>query len=178
MKPLLTLLVLLGITSSVMAYNATASPNCTLCILDQDGKPVAGLKIRRDWDGSDNQKGFEEATTDKDGKVSFEKVIIMRSVIKRIFKPLLAFVPASCGPESETTSFTSLTIYWPGDYDLKLPSNVYKHKIDKFFDYYYSKDGTRINGPEKGHTSIRVFFFNRKKDFDFTLGVYKGSAEQ
>ena len=178
MKPLIILLFLLGLTSSVFGYDAVGSPNCTLRILDQDGRPVVGLKIKREWDGSDGKKGEEESATDKDGKVSFSKVIIRRSVIKRVFKPLLIFFPASCGPEWETTSFTGLTVNWPGAYELKLPLDVYKHKKDELFDYYYSKDGTRIDGPEINDKPFRIYFFDRKKDFDFTLKVYKRIAEQ
>ncbi len=178
MKVFITLLLVFGLTSSVLGYDAVGSPNCTLRILDQDGKPVVGLKIKREWDGSDDKKGEEEATTDKDGKVSFKKVTIQRSVTRRIFKPLLIFVPASCGPEWETTSFTGLTVNWPGAYDLKLSPDIYKHKKDQFFDYYYRKDGTRIDGPENNDKPFRIYFFDREKDFDFTLKIYKRSAEQ
>lgn len=179
-------LVVFAITLGLItgcAYRDTGSPQCALRIVDQEGKPIAGLKVEREWkwDGSDNHKGRDEAVTDRDGRVSFQKVIINRYVITRIFKPLLIFVPAPCGPEWEIYTMTEFIIPWSGAYDLKFPPSDYKH----VYAVYEDKNGTCITDPKEiekwlrtfkkdlSQNYIRIHFFNRKNDCDFTLMVYK-----
>ena len=173
MKPVIVLLLLLGLTSTGLGYDAIVSPKCTLHILDQDGKPVPGLKVERAWDGSDGKKGQDEVTTDSSGMVAFEKVTITRSVIKRVFKPLLIFVPASCGPEWETYSSTKITVNWPGEYSLKSVPAGFKSDGSAFSD----QGGTHINcsrpvayflshaAPELGQLKLyqRISFSTGKK---------------
>lgn len=191
MKTLLTLILLLGLTTSVLGYEAIISPKCTLHILDQDGKPIAGLHVVREWNDSGDQKGQDTATTDKDGMVVYEKVAVQRSVIRRVFKPFLIFVPASCGPNWETYSSTQITVAVStsdGSYRLKPAPAGFKPGESFFSD----NDGTRIIcsqpeqytqrhlGPEFGRNFITISFTNRKKnrDFDLTLNVSNGIAAQ
>jgi hypothetical protein len=184
MKTVLTFLLLLGITTTVSGYQTIISPKCTVRILDQDDKPIAGLSIVREWSDSGDQQGKDNATTDKDGKVVYEKVVVKRSVIKRLFKPFLIFVPAACGPNWETYSATEIIVNIKssdGSYRLKPVPSGFKPDASTFS----NKDGTKIIcaqpveftekhlGPEAGRNFITISFFNRKnnKDFDLTLNI-------
>ena len=187
MKPFIAILLFLGFAPPAGAYSDTGSPRCVLRILDQDGKPVAGLRVEREWrwDGSDDNRGKDGSVTDTNGCVSFQKITIHRSVAGKVFKPLLVFVPSPCGP-GEAYAMTQFRIGWPGRYDLKFPSDKYRHINEVFQD----KDGTCIRDPKVIEHSLQmskrdltqnyveVYFFNRKTDFDFTLTVYKKSEDQ
>ncbi len=188
---LLGLTILLGLTTTVLGYQTIISPKCTLHILDQNGNPIAGLHVIREWDDSGDQKGKDSATTDKDGMVIYEKVVIKRNAMKRVFKPLLIFVPAACGPNWETYSSTEITIAVnspDGSYSLKPIPVGFKAGESAFSD----KDGTHIIcahpveytqrhlGLEFGRNFITISFLNRKKnkDFDLTLNISNGITGQ
>ena len=98
--PLITLGVLVAVTAilAMWPYRLAASPNSKLRIVDAMKQPLAGVRVVRSWDTSEEKKGETEASTDARGEVAFERVTFRMSMLRRVSKPLLIFVPSSCGP--------------------------------------------------------------------------------
>ena len=97
MKLLTYLLVGIAAVVPVLAiwpYTLVASPNSKLRVVDDSKQPLTGVRVVRLWDTSEGQKGEEEAITDDRGEVSFKRVAVGMSMLKRLTKPLLVFVPA------------------------------------------------------------------------------------
>src|SRR5580698_7980112 len=103
-----------------------ASPNAKLRIVADSGKPLGGLRVIRKWDTSEGQKGQDEAVTDRNGEVRFDRKAFTISLFKRLTKPLSVFVPASCGPGWEIYGHAEFDIYWPGGYRLKFDGATWK----------------------------------------------------
>lgn len=154
-------------------YELVATPNSMLRIVDGRKQPLGGLRVSRAWNTSEGQKGQEETSTDSKGEVSFKQVAFSMSLLKRLTKPLLIFVPASCGPGWEVYGHSEFHIYLPDGYRLKFDPTIWK----RVNEVYQNRDGVCIGDPETVSQSsqehfVTLYFFNKRKDFDYTLTIY------
>ena len=154
-------------------YQLVASPHSTLRVVDDKKQPVSGLRVIRAWDTSEGQKGQEEASTDTKGEVSFKRVAVSMSLLKRLTKPLLIFVPASCGPGWEIYGHSEFHIYWPDGYTLKFDNTARQREAE----VYQNRDGVCIRDPDiikqsRRENYVELYFFNKPQDFDYTLIIY------
>ena len=162
---------------AIWPYTLVASPNSKVRVVDDSRQPLTGLLVVRSWETSEQQKGQQEAITDGNGQVSFRRVVVHMSLLKRLIKPLLVFVPVPCGPSWEIYGHSEFRIYWPYGYALKFDGATWK-RVDEV---YQSRDGVCIRDPEVvrqiGHENyVELYFFNKRQDFDYTLTVYRQSA--
>ncbi len=178
LKKLFTYL-LIGIAAVILVlavwpYQLVASPKANLCIVDDGKQPLAGLRVVRFWDTSEGQKGQEVGVTDSKGEVSFKRVAASMSLLKRLTKPLLIFVPASCGPGWEVYGHSEFHIYWPDGYTLKFDDAAWK----RVSEVYQNRDGVCIRDPAivrqfRHENYVELYFFNKREDFHYTLTVYR-----
>jgi hypothetical protein len=155
-------------------YRLVGSPNSTICIIDGSNQPLSGLRVTRSWDTSEGQKGQDEAVTDSRGAVNFKRVAVSMSLLKRLTKPLLIFVPAACGPGWEVYGSSEFHVYWPDGYALKFDAANWK----KVNEVYKDRDGVCVRVPEdmkqyNQENYVAFYFFNKPKDFDYTLTIYR-----
>jgi len=159
----------------LIAVLLVGSPDSKLRVVDEASKPLAGLKVVREWQTSEEKKGTAEAITDKNGEVSFPRVETSISLFKRLTKPLLVFVPASCGPSWEIYGMSTYRIYTPGRFTLKFDSKIWKRDSG----VWKRSDGLCIRDPDemkKYHPNENYqefYFFNITSSFDFTLMLFK-----
>jgi hypothetical protein len=173
-KKLLTYLLIVIVTAIVILAlwpcRLVASPHSTLRVVDGKKQPVSGLRVIRAWDTSEGQKGQEEAITDTKGEVSFKKVVVSMSVLKRLTKPLLIFVPASCGLGWDIYGHSEFHIYRPDGYTLKFDNTTWRREAE----VYQNRDGVCIRDPDvikqyRPENYVELYFFNKRQDFDYTL---------
>ena len=147
-KKLFTYLAIAILTVSLVLalwpYQLVASPRSTVRVVNDRRQPVSGLRVVRSWNTSEGQKGQEEATTGSEGGVSFEKVAVSMNLLKRLTKPLLIFVPASCGPGWEVYGHSEFDIYWPDGYTLKFDKTAWERKGE----VCQNRDGICIRDPD------------------------------
>ncbi|MEO7300764.1 MAG: hypothetical protein ABI042_19535 [Verrucomicrobiota bacterium] len=166
---------------AVLPYKLIATPNSKIRVIDDDKQPLTGLRVVRSWKTSEDQNGEEEAVTDSSGEVRFKQVGFSMSLLKRLTKPLLIFVPASCGLSWEIYGHSEFRIYWPNGYKLRFDDGTWK----KVYSVYQNNDGVYMRDPERPITHFRLktspkeerfvnfYFLNKREDFDYTLTVYK-----
>ena len=171
----LTIAIVLGILLlAIWPYQLVASPNSTIHVIDGGKQPVSGLRVIRSWETSEGQKGEEEVATDPKGEVSFKRQVFAMSLLKRLTKPLLIFVPASCGPGWEVYGKSDFKIYWPEGYTLKFDAAAWRLTGE----VYQNREGVCIRDPnvimQNRHESyVDLYAYNKRKDFDYTLTIYR-----
>ncbi len=182
-KLLIALAVFAGmiLVLAVWPYKLIATPNSKIRIVDDSKQPLVGVRIVRSWDTSEDQKGDEEAVTDSNGEVSFKQVAFSMSLLKRLTKPLLIFVPTSCGLGWEVYGSSEFRIYWPDGYKLRFDDGTWK----KVYSVYQNKDGVYMRDPErpiphfrhkhspKEESYVNFYFSKKRKDFNYTLTIYR-----
>ena len=118
-----------------------------------------------------SRRGEDEAVTDKNGQVNFQRIEFSISWLHRLTKPLLILVPASCGPGWEIYGESKFQIHMPAGYTLRF-DNAAGKKTDAENENH---DGIQIYDPavtvENGFVGLSIF--NKRKDFDYTLKAYK-----
>jgi hypothetical protein len=155
-------------------YQLVASPNSKLRVVDDSGHPLIGVRVVRGWSTSEEQHGENEAITDTSGVVSFQREAFSMSLLKRLTKPLLIFVPASCGPGWEVYGHSEFRIYWPDGYTLKFDDGSWK-RVNEVWEGH---DGICIRDPDvirqyRHESYVELYFFTMRHDFDYTLTVYR-----
>jgi len=159
------------VTLAVWPYKLTASPDSTLRIIDGNGKPLIGMRVTRQWDTSEGEKGEDQNVTDNNGQGNFKRVEFQMNRLKRIAKPLLIFMPVSCGPGWEVYGHAEFDIYCTQDYTVKFDAAAW-NKVNAT---YENRDGIHIYDPtlnaDKSH--IGLYVFNKKEDFSYTLTLYR-----
>jgi hypothetical protein len=155
---------------AIWPYRLIASPNSKIRVVDDSGRPLTGVRVVREWRTSEEHHGQDEAATDASGVVSFQQMAVHMSLLKRITKPLLVFVPASCGPGWEVYGHSEFRIYWPTGYALRLDGGKWKRE----YEVWKSADGVCIRDPaviqQYRHESyVELYFFNKRQDFEYTL---------
>jgi hypothetical protein len=158
-----------GLVLAVCPYHLVATPNSKIFIIDYKGKPLTDVRVVRRWDTSENQKGEDQAVTDASGGVAFMGTNFTMSWLKRITKPLLILVPASCGPGWEVYGHTEFEIYSPNGYKPNFDDPQWK----KVYATYENRDGINIYDPTTNTNFIGLYFFNKKADFEYTLKLSK-----
>ena len=178
--PLITLGVLVAVTAilAMWPYRLAASPNSKLRIVDAMKQPLAGVRVVRSWDTSEEKKGETEASTDARGEVAFERVTFRMSMLRRVSKPLLIFVPSSCGPGWEVYSHSTFRIYCPDDCTLKPAGGAWKTDGE----IYETADGIRIltsayNRRYRHGSWVELELLGQRKDFDYTLTVHRENKQ-
>ncbi len=165
--------VLVGL--AIWPSELVASPRTTLRIIDQDAKPLVGVRVTRHWDTSERQKGEDQQVTDNSGQVAFARVAFAISHLQRITRPLLIFVPVSCGPGWEIYGHAEFDIYWPDGYTLKFDDGAWR----KANATYENDDGIHIydplQAPDKSY--VGLYTWNKKSDFAYTLMLYKSGQK-
>jgi hypothetical protein len=188
--------VLAAVAVPLWPYRFTATPACTLRVVDQTDHAVTNITVTRSWRTSEGQRDEEDEITDANGSVSFDRETATIPLIQRIVRPLLGFVPSPCGPDSEFYQLTEFRVRWPEGYTLKFDDKAWRH-VQTIYrnrdgvcirDPQYSKRERRdtfamITPPDGGpfqfvatnrvETYAELYFFNRERDFDFTLQVHK-----
>ena len=159
---------------AICPYRLIASPNSKIRLVADSGRPLAGVRIVRKWCTSEEQHGETEAVTDSSGTVSFPQQAVHMSLLKRITKPLLIFVPASCGPGWEVYGLSEFRIYWPSGYTLRFDGDNWQRDAE----VWKNRDDVCIRDPaviqQYWHESyVELYFFNKRQDFDYTLTVYR-----
>jgi hypothetical protein len=159
---------------AIWPYRLVASPNSKIRLVDDSDRPLTGVRVVREWRTSEEQRGRTEAVTDSSGAVSFPEQAVHMSLLKRITKPLLIFVPASCGPGWEVYGHSEFRIYWPSGYTLRFDAGKWKRASE----VWKNRDGVCIRDPalilQYQHESyVELYFFNKRQDFDYTLTVYR-----
>jgi len=96
------------------------------------------------------------------------------SMLKRVTKPLLIFVPASCGPGWEVYGLSEFRIYWPSGYALRFDKDKWKRELD----VWENRDNVCIRDPaviqQYQHESyVDLYFFNKPHGFEYTLTIYR-----
>ncbi len=189
-------LVVLAVIVPLCPYHFTASPDCKLRVVDDDGKAITNITVTRSWQTSEHQKGEEQEKTDADGVVRFDKESASVPLVQRLVRPLLGFVPAPCGPESEFYQLTEFRVYWPEGYTMQLDPKSWRHVQT----VYRNRDGICIRDPafskrerhdafafvqspnggapqfmatNRVESCAELYFFNRERDFEFTLQLHK-----
>ena len=152
-------------------FRLVASPGSILRVVDDSGNPLVGLRVTRQWDTSEAQKGEDQATTDIKGEVRFGRVEFRMSQLKRIAKPLLMFVPSACGPGWEVYGHAEFDIYWPEGYALKFDPAEWK----KVYAAYENHDGIHIYDPlqSSDKTYMGLYVFNKREDFEYTVTLFE-----
>jgi hypothetical protein len=173
-----SLIALGGLFACIVAlalwpYQLVASPNSKIRVLDDSGRPLTGVRVVREWSTSEQHRGKDEAITDARGAVSFKREAFSMSLLKRITKPLLIFVPATCGPGWEVYGHSEFRIYWPDGYALRFDDGSWKRVAE----VWKGRDGICIRDPavirQYRHESyVELYFFTMRHDFDYTLTVY------
>jgi hypothetical protein len=167
-------IIILFVGLAFWPYKLVASPSSTLRVLDESGKPLVGVQVTRQWDTSEGQKGEDKSVTDHNGQVNFKGVEFRMSWLKRIAKPLLIFVPASCGPGWEVYGHAEFDIYSPQDYTIKFDDAVWK-KVNAT---YVNHDGIHIYDPTQSNKSyIGLYVFNKREDFNYTLTLFRQTSK-
>jgi hypothetical protein len=161
----------LALLLAVWPYRLVASPNVVLHVVDEGGRPLIGMRVVRQWDTSEGQKGEDETTTDAKGSVSFKRIEFRMSWLKRITKPLVIFVPASCGLGWEVYGHALFNIYWPRGYALRFDDRTWK-KADAT---YENREGIHIYDPSLASNKdyIGLYVFNKRADFEYTITLYR-----
>jgi len=162
---------------AIWPYRLVASPNSKIRLLDESGRPLTGVRVVREWRTSEEQRGQTEAVTDSSGTVSFPRQTVHISLLKRITKPLLIRVPASCGPGWEVYGLSEFRIYWPTGYTLKFDEDQWKRESE----VWKNRDDVCIRDPAviqlyRHEAYVELYFFNysnRRQDFEQTLTVYR-----
>jgi hypothetical protein len=170
-------LLTIGMAGCLMAalaflpYTLVASPSATLKVVDENGKPLEGIRVTRQWDTSENQKGADQSITDSSGQVSFTRVEYRMTWLKRVTKPLLIFVPASCGPGWEVYGHSEFNVYWPQYCTLKFN----KADWEKVHATYENREGIHIYDPDQSSQTnyVKLYTFNKRDDFAYTLKLYR-----
>jgi hypothetical protein len=117
-------------------------------------------------------------------------------LIQRIVRPLGAFVPSLCGPGSEFYAHTEFRVQWPDGYTLKFDDKQWR----RVYEVYRNREGICIRHPQYSKRErrdsfallaqpgsggfqfvatnrvecyVELYFFNREKDFDYTLQIHK-----
>jgi hypothetical protein len=158
----------------LLAVLLVGSPDCKLHVVDQAGTPLTGIRVVRAWETSEGKKGTAEALTDTNGEVSFPKIETSISALTKVFKPLLVFVPASCGPSSEIYGLSTFRVYAAKYYTPHFDGKIWKRESE----VWVRSDGLCIRDPaeeRKYHPNDsyqELYFFNHKTTFDFTLVLY------
>jgi hypothetical protein len=174
LKYLFIALITMGVLCVVLAiwpYRLVASPGSTLRIVDENGRPFVGLKVIRQWETSENQKGEDKNVTDDNGQVHFERIGFHISWLKRITKPLLVLVPAPCGLDWEIYGEAKFDIYWPQDYTVRFDDKEW----EKIYATYENHDGIHIYDPVQAtdKSYVELYVFNKREDFTYTLTLYQ-----
>jgi hypothetical protein len=166
------LVVVVGVLY-VWPYRLIGSPKSTLRVRDDGGHPLAGLRVTRSWRTSEGHQGQDEATTDPSGSVSFQRQAVHMSLLKRITKPLLIFVPAMCGPSWEVYGMSEFDIYWPSGYTLRFDDKKWKRENEVWKDNedVCVRDPAPIQQNQR-ENYVELYFFNKSKDFDYTVTLY------
>ncbi len=163
-------IVSLVVALTWLPFRLIASPKSVLRIVNEDGRPLAGIRVVREWDTSEGQKGDDQATTDVNGEVQFERVEFRMSQLKRMARPLLIFLPSACGPGWEVYGHAEFDVYWPEGYGLKFDGAEWK----KVQATYENREGIHIYDPlQSSQTNyLELYIFNKRKDFEYTLTLY------
>jgi len=136
---------------------------------------MPNVRVVREWKTSEGEKGESESLTDKNGDVVFPLVKTKISLIKRVTKPLLVFVPSSCGPSWEIYGMSTFRVYSSPNYTPQFDDKVWRRNME----VWERKDGLCFRDPEGVRKAFpdesfqEFYFFNIKGDFDFTLKLYK-----
>jgi len=143
-----------------------ASPDSKIRIVDDSGRPLSGVRVVREWRTSEEQHGQGAAVTDSSGAVSFPQQAVHISLLKRVTKPLLIFVPASCGPGWEIYGHSQFRIYWPSGYTLRFDRDKWKREGE----VWKNADAVCIRDPavtqQYQHESyVELYFFNKAAGF-------------
>lgn len=151
-----------------------ASPASHLRVVDDSRHPLTGVRIVRGWHTSESHQGEDEAHTDASGAVSFPRKAVRISMLKRLTKPLLVFVPAACGPAWEIYGYSEYRIYWPDGYTLMFDDPNWK----KTGEAWQRSDGLCIRDPEIARKyqradCVELYGYNMRHDFDYALTVYR-----
>ncbi len=157
---------------AVLPYTLIASPNTTLRIVDDHHQPVKGMRVVRIWSTSEEQKGQDESATDANGSVSFKQIAFRMSWLKRITKPLLILVPASCGPNWEVYADCEFDIYCRDGYKLMFDDVTLKKNETVSGD----SDGIHIDDVTYSNSQLqyeKLSISNKRNDIDYTLMVCK-----
>ena len=198
-KPLrliLIALVLAAVVVPMWPYHFTASPASTLRVIDESGRAVTNITVKRSWHTSEGQKDDEEETTDADGRVRFDREMASVPLIQRIVRPLGAFVPSPCGPGSEFYAHTEFRVLWPDGYTLKFDDKQWR----RVYEVYRNREGVCVRDPQysrrerrdsfamvaqpdgggfqfvatnRVESYVELYFFNQDQDFDYTLQIHK-----
>ena len=174
--------LLVGIIAAVLVlaiwpYTLVASPYSKLRIVDDSDRPLTGVVVVRMWNTSEGQGGEAEAMTDGRGEVTFKRVAVRLSMLKRLTKPLLAYVPAPCGLNWEIYGYSEFRIHWPNGYTLMFDGTTWERK----YEVYENRDGVCVRDPEvvkqfRHQSYVELYFFNelnQRRNFDYTLTVYR-----
>jgi hypothetical protein len=158
-------------------YRLIGSPSSKIRLVDESGQSLTGVRVVREWRTSEEQRGKAEAVTDFSGTVSFPEQSVHISLLTRITKPLLTFVPASCGLGLHVYGLSEFRVYWPSGYTLRFDSDKWKRESE----VWKNQDGVCIRDPaviqQYRHESyVELYFFNysnKRQDFKYTLTVYR-----
>jgi hypothetical protein len=164
-------IVLVLLLLATLQCRLVASPHSTIRIVDEKGKPLIGVRVVRRWDTSEDQKGESEAVTGQQGEANFERIELSMSWLKRITKPLLIALPASCGVGWQIYGHTEFDVYRPVGYGLKFDQALWT-KVNSI---YRNQDGICIYDPAQLMQTnyYGIYFFNKATNFDYTLTMYK-----
>jgi len=163
----LTALIILTTALAILPYRLVASPKSTIRIVDEKARPLAGVRISREWETSEGQKSEDHNVTDNDGQVTFERVEFRMSRLKVIAKTLLILVPASCGPSWEVYGSAKFQISRPEGYTFKFDNTGWK----KNYATYGNRDGINVYDPlqDSDTNSVEFYTFNKRDDYSFTI---------
>ncbi len=166
-------LLLLAAALAVLPYKLIASPVSTIRVVDDNAKPLAGIRISREWETSEGQKSEEHNFTDSNGQVTFERVEFRMSWLKRIAKPLLIFEPSSCGSGWEVYGHAKFQIGRPEGYTFKFDTTGWT----KFEATYENRDGIHVYYPVQNSDAniVEFYTFNKRDDYFFTITFSKES---
>jgi len=165
---------------TLLAVLLVGSPDSTLRVVDKAGAPMIGVRVVREWQTSEEKEGKADAITDKNGEARFPRVETSISALKKTLKPLLAYVPASCGPSSEIYGMTTFRVYTTKRFTQRFDEKIWKRDNE----VWVRSDGLCIRAPEvirkydPTESYQELYFFNITSAFDFTLILYEEEPNQ